>query len=194
MALPHEGHVPTLPGRTNTGERYVSFKDKHGAGHAGAEYRYHPKPDVTVHFAPTTEGFAAAIAYRDAVLAGLPAERTFTGLDRYMDQVLEGQKITVSASQRTVVKRNTRRLKAQMIALYGDRCQNPICPTPTTPFALDCSYTDLAHITPVKDLEGVLSTTLDDLMNLCPTCHRVFDHAKNPEALITLWRAHGASL
>lgn len=82
--LPHENRVPTLAGRTNTGERYVSLRSPATPGKRAPYSRpvYHVSVGTSPHFSgehtdrrrqffnATPEGFAAAIIYRDAVLEG----------------------------------------------------------------------------------------------------------------------------
>jgi len=81
--LPHEGHVPTLPGRTNTGERYINFNRRgtHKTGStapSGSTYRAFGSGNLPGRagppreFIPTLDGFIAAITYRDAILANYP--------------------------------------------------------------------------------------------------------------------------
>lgn len=89
MPLPHEGHVPTLPGRSNTGERHIYYlaarRLPSGSG-CGSEYlvggmgtsggKISQKNGLARYFPDTSEGFAAAIVYRDAVLNGSPTSST----------------------------------------------------------------------------------------------------------------------
>lgn len=76
--LPHEGHIPTLPGKSNTGERYIYYYSKdqnHGSqylvgGTGTAGGKISQKNGLARYFRSTSEGFTAAIAYRDSVLSG----------------------------------------------------------------------------------------------------------------------------
>jgi hypothetical protein len=81
--LPHEGHVPSLPGRTNTGEKYITRAINGPAGHGleSASYDVFSGGNTRTnlpraHFSDTSEGFFDAITYRDAILAGRKFERT----------------------------------------------------------------------------------------------------------------------
>ena len=74
--LPHEGHVPTLPGRTNTSERYITFShDENRESLRAPRYIVFTGGNTRTRlpvraFQCSLEGFFDAIAYRDEILGG----------------------------------------------------------------------------------------------------------------------------
>lgn len=91
--------------------------------------------------------------------------------DRFKDSWSEGKKELSLVWEQ---KRN-RRLRQKVLERFGLKCSacEFVAPNPT--------LIDVHHLHPIA--EGERETTLDDLVPLCPTCHR-WVHTRNPPMAI----------
>jgi hypothetical protein len=170
IKLPHEDHVPTLPAKTSTGEKYISFqraRPRNGQNRGPSDQQYlvfpgsHSSRGSTRQrsFRATNEGFWTAIKYRDAVLA----EQVFETVLPEVRELLEPETFTERVKILTVRQSRDASFRKRVLAKYGSAC---VC----------CGYdthVEAAHLIAVKD-GGTDAVT--NGRPLCPNHHWELDN------------------